>query len=127
MAHLPGSEHDVRALVPAADEAYRYMRDNVLRSGLVDPELKELCFRYLAEDPDVADFARFGERERLALRWAHAIAWDSSTADDDLWAGLHAHFSEPELVELGCAIGFELGQQHWRRTVRLPRRDHDTS
>jgi alkylhydroperoxidase family enzyme len=125
MAHLSGSEHDVRALVPAADEAYRYMRDNVLRSGLVDPELKELCFRYLAEDPEVADFDHFGERERLALRWAHAIAWDSSTADDDLWAGLHAHFSEPELVELGCAIGFELGQQHWRRTVGLPRRDHD--
>jgi alkylhydroperoxidase family enzyme len=124
MAHLPGSEHDVRALVPAADEAYRYMRDNVLRTGLVDPELKELCFRYLAEDPEVADLARFGERERLALRWTHAIAWDSSTADDDLWAGLHAHFSEPELVELGCAIGFELGQQHWRRTVGLPRRDH---
>jgi hypothetical protein len=124
MAHLPGSEHDVRALVPAADEAYRYMRDNVLRTGLVNPELKELCFRYLAEDPEVGDFARFDERERLALRWAHAIAWDSSTADDDLWAGLHAHFSEPELVELGCAIGFELGQQHWRRTVGLPRRDH---
>jgi len=127
MPHLSGSEHDVRALVPAADEAYRYARDNVLRAGLVDAELKELCFRYLAEDPEVADFARFGEHEQLALRWAHAIAWDSSTADDDLWAGLHAHFSEPELVELGCAIGFELGQQHWRRTVGLPRRDHDTS
>jgi hypothetical protein len=127
MAHLPGSEHDVRALVPAADKAYRYMRDNVLRAGLVGPELKELCFRYLADDPEVADFARFDERERLALRWAHAIAWDSSTADDGLWAGLHAHFSEPELVELGCAIGFELGQQHWRRTVGLPRRDHDAT
>jgi hypothetical protein len=127
MAHLSGSEHDVRALVPAADEAYRYARDNVLRAGLVDAELKELCFRYLAEDFEVADFARFGEREQLALRWAHAIAWDSSVADDDLWAGLHAHFSEPELVELGCAIGFELGQQHWRRTVGLPRRDHDPS
>jgi hypothetical protein len=127
MAHLPGSEHEIRALVPAADEAYRYARDNVLRAGLVDAELKELCFRYLAEDPEVADFARFGEREPLALRWAHAIVWDSSTADDDLWAGLHAHFTEPELVELGCAIGFELGQQHWRRTVGLPRRDHDTS
>ncbi len=127
MPYLPGNEHEIRALVPAADEAYRYARDNVLRAGLVDPELKELCFRYLAEDPEVADLAGFDGRERLALRWAHAIAWDSSTADDDLWAGLHAHFSEPELVELGCAIGFELGQQHWRRTVGLPRRDHDAS
>ena len=99
------------------------MRDNVLHSGLVEPGLKELCFRYLAEDPEVMDFSGFGEREQLALRWAHAIAWDSAAADDDLWTGLHAHFSEPELVELGCAIGFELGQQHWRRTVGLPARD----
>ena len=125
MAHLPGSEHEIRALVPAADEAYRFMRDNVLHDGLVDPGLKELCFRYLADDPEVADFSRFDEREQLVLRWAHAIAWDSSAADDDLWAGLHAHFTEPELVELGCAIGFELGQQHWRRTVGLPARDHN--
>ncbi len=125
MAQLPGTEHDVRALVPAADEAYRFARDNVLRSGLVDPKLKELCFRYVADDPEVFDFSRFDEREQLALRWAHAIAWDSLAADDELWTGLHKHFSEPELVELGCAIGFELGQQHWRRTVGLPARDQD--
>jgi alkylhydroperoxidase family enzyme len=125
VAHLPGTEHDVRALVPAADEAYRYMRENVLRNGLVDPELKELCSRYLADDADVTDLSRFQGRELLALRWAHAIAWDSSAADDDLWGALRAEFSEPELVELGCSIGFELGQQHWRRTVGLPARDHD--
>ena len=124
MAHIAGTEHDVRALVPAADEAYRFTRDNVLRGGSVDPELKELCFRYLADDSDVTDVSRFEGREQLALRWAHAIAWDSSAADDDLWEALHATFSEPELVELGCAIGFELGQQHWRRTVGLPARDH---
>jgi alkylhydroperoxidase family enzyme len=124
MAHLPGTEHDIRARVPAADEAYRFMRDNVLRHGLVDPELKELCFRYLAGDADVMDFSRFGEREQLVLRWAYAIAWDSSQADDALWAGLKAQFTELELVEIGCAIGFELGQQHWRRTIGLPVRDH---
>jgi alkylhydroperoxidase family enzyme len=127
MGHLVGSEHDVRALVPAADEAYRFARDNVLRAGLVDRELKELCFGYLAGDPETADFSRFAGREQLALRWAHAIAWDSSAADDELWEALHASFSEPELVELGCSIGFELGQQHWRRTVGLPARDQNAS
>ena len=126
MTHLAGTEHEIRARVPAADEAYRFVRDRVLRGGMVDAELKELCFRYLAEDPDVMDFSRFGEREQAALRWAHAIAWDSDAADDALWAKLHAHFSEQELVELGCSIGFELGQQHWRRTVGLPVRDHAT-
>ena len=119
MAHLPGTEHDIRALVPAADEAYRFARDNVLRSGLVDPNLKDLCFRYVADDPEVFDFSRFDEREQLALRWAHAIAWDSDKADDALWERLHAEFSEAELVELGCSIGFALGQQHWERTLGL--------
>lgn len=126
MAHLPGTEHDVRARTPAADEAYRFTRDHVLRGGLVDPALKELCFRHLA-DPDATEMSRLGERRRLALRWAHAIAWDPSQADDELWLGLRAHFGEPELVELGCAIGFELGQQHWRRTVGLPARDQDAA
>lgn len=127
MAHIAGTEHDVRALVPPADEAYRFLRDNVLRAGLVDPGLKELCSRYLADDPDVTDLSRFEGRELLALRWAQAIAWDSSLADDELWDALHTEFSEPELVELGCSVGFELGQQHWRRTVGLPARDHETS
>jgi alkylhydroperoxidase family enzyme len=119
VAHLPGSPDEIRARVPAALEAWEFMRDNVLRAGLVEPELKRLCFRFLAEDPEVMDVDRFGERERLALRWAQAIAWDSSLADDSLWDALHAEFSEPELVELGCSIGFALGQQHFERTLGL--------
>ena len=123
MPHLRGTADDIRGLVPAALEAWRFTRDEVLRGGLVEPELKEVCFRYLAEDPNVLDLDRFDGRERAALEWAHAIAWDSSTADDALWERLHELFSDEELIELGCAIGFELGQQHWRRTVGLPARD----
>ena len=52
-------------------------------------------------------------------RWAQAIAWDADLADDRLWERLRAEFSEPELVELGCSIGFALGQQHWERTLGL--------
>ena len=120
MAHLRGTADEIRARVPPVLDAWQYMRDNVLREGLVDPELKRLAFRYLAEDPETADFQRFEDRERLVLEWAHAIAWDSDCADDALWERLHASFSEPELVELGCAIGFALGQQHWERTLGLP-------
>jgi hypothetical protein len=123
MAHVSGSADEIRARVPAVLESWEYMRDNVLRAGIVEPALKELCFRFLAEEPDTMDFARFTEREQIALRWAQAIAWDSDLADDGLWAHLHAEFSEPELVELGCAIGFELGQQHFRGTLGLPPRD----
>jgi alkylhydroperoxidase family enzyme len=120
VTHLPGSAEEVRARVPAVLEAWEFIRDEVLRGGLVDPELKRLCFRYLAEDPETLDFDRFEGRERLALDWAYAIAWDSDRADDALWERLHAAFTEPELVELGCSIGFALGQQHWERTLGLP-------
>ncbi|MCW2978126.1 MAG: hypothetical protein JWM06_3407 [Actinomycetia bacterium] len=123
MAHVSGSADEIRSRVPAVLDAWEYMRDNVLREGIVEPDLKELCFRFLAEDPDTMDFVRFSEREQLALRWAQAIGWDADLADDALWERLHAEFTEPELVELGCAIGFELGQQHFRGTLGLQPRD----
>ncbi len=120
MPHVTGTPDEIRARVPAVLETWQFTRDNVLRSGLVEPELKQLCFRFVAEDPDVMDSSRFSEREQLALRWAQAIVWDSDLADDGLWERLHAEFTEPQLVELGCAIGFVLGQQHFERTLGLP-------
>src|SRR3954452_11657705 len=93
------------------------MRDRVLHDGVVDTDLKRLCFRFVAQDDEVMDVDRFSAREQLALRWARAIVWDADLADDALWDELRAEFSEPELVELGCAIGFALGQQHWERTL----------
>ena len=128
MAHLAGTADEIRARVPGVEETYAYARDNVLLSGIVDRSLKELCFRFLAEDPEVMDFAKFDGRERAALDWALAVAWDSDKADDELWERLHALFSEKELVDLGCAIGFELGQQHWVRTLGLrPELPHATA
>src|SRR5690242_11868414 len=119
MAHLPGTPDEIRARVPAVLEAWQFTRDNVLRSGLVEPALKQLCFRFVADDPGVTDLSRFTEREQVALRWAQAIVWDSGLADDSLWERLHAEFTEPQLVELGCSIGFVLGQQHFERTLGL--------
>jgi alkylhydroperoxidase family enzyme len=123
MAHLQGTADEVRARVPAVLEAYRRTRDTVLRSGVADQRLKERCFAYLASGVDALGVAGLDDREQAALEWAAAIAWDSARADDALWSRLHALFSEPELVDLGCAIGFELGYQHWRRTIGLSARD----
>jgi alkylhydroperoxidase family enzyme len=120
-ARLPGGADEIRARVPGVLDSYLYTRDHVLRGGIVDPALKELSFRYLAGD--VRDGEAHTERERAALDWTEAIAVDSALADDALWERLHGLFSEPELVELGCAIGFELGYQHWRRSLGLPARD----
>src|SRR5215208_6512793 len=119
MAHMPGTADEIRARVPAVLSTHEYIRDNVLRAGVADQSLKELAFRYLAEAPEVMDLDRFSGRERLALEWAHAIAWDSDAADDAFWERLHSEFSEPELVDLGCAIGFELGRQHFERALGL--------
>jgi hypothetical protein len=107
----------IRARLPAALDCYAETRAEVLDGGIVDRAVKELCARYLADDAEVADFARFPDRERAALDWTHAIAYDSDKADADLWRRLHAHYGEPELVELGYYIGFVLGQTHWLRTL----------
>jgi hypothetical protein len=118
---------DPRELRPPIAEAYAETIATVLEGGIVDRELKELCFSYLAEDEHVVvrreDPSAFSERERVALAWTHAIAWNADEADDALWERLHAHFSEPELVELGYAVAFKLGQLHWERTLagREPR------
>jgi alkylhydroperoxidase family enzyme len=123
MRRIASSADEVRALVPAVRESWGFIRENVLERGIVDQQIKELCFRYLAGDAAVADLERFDARQRAALEWAEAIAHDSNRATDELWERLHREFSEAELVDLGCAIGFELGQQHWRRSVGLPARD----
>ena len=111
---------EIRSLQPAARAAWDEIEASVLHSGVADQALKELCFRFLANE--IADLEAFDGRERLALDWTYAIAYDSRRADDALWSRLHAAFTEPELVDLGCAIGFELGRQHWRRSVGLPGR-----
>ena len=123
MPRLGSTADEVRALVPDALESWRYIRENVIEGGLADQRIKELCYRYLANDAEVTDPARFDDPTRAALEWADAIAYDSDRAGAELWTRLHNCFSDPELVDLGCAIGFELGEQHWRRTVGLPPRD----
>ena len=113
----------IRARVPDVLRSYAETRATVLEDGLVDPGIKRLCQRYLAEEHEVMSFEdsdRFDRRERAALAWTHAVAWDSDAADDALWARLRESFSEPELVELGYFIAFTLGQAHWLRSLGVP-------
>ena len=102
------SGDEIRALVPDALSAHRLTVETVLGGELVT-----LCTRALeGEDVEAAS-----ERERAALDWAYAIEWESEAADDDLWRRLHEHFTEPELVELGYAMAYTMGQLHWLRTM----------
>jgi alkylhydroperoxidase family enzyme len=73
-----------------------------------------------AQVDDILNFEsseRFDDRERTALSWAMAIAWDPGLADDGLWGRLHKHFTEPQLIELGHFIALTLGQQRFLKTV----------
>ena len=125
MAHVPGTADENRARVPAVYESYAFIRDQVLLDGPADQELKKLCFRFLAGEIEPSGYEG---RERAALDWAFAIAWDSDSSDDALWERLKTFFTEEELVDLGCAIGFELGQQHFVRTLGLtPELPHASS
>ena len=110
----------IRAKAPHVLEVYEETRRTVLESGIVERELKHLCARYLADEQ--LDLGALDERQRAALAWADAIAWDSERADDALWQRLHAAFTEPELVELGYSIAITLGQQHWLATLGVSER-----
>ena len=81
------------------------------RQGIVEAKYDELL--------NFADSDKFTEREKVALTYTSAIAWNSDIADDALWAKLHQHFSIPELVELGFFIGLTLGQQRWIKTLGI--------
>src|SRR5919202_6775587 len=107
---------DPFALHGGAAETWRFIDERVLRAGVVDQDVKDLCLRYV-RDPDAIDLDAFDGRDRAALEWAHAIVWDAEAATDELWERLHAHLSEEELVDLGCAVGFELGRTHFLRTL----------
>ena len=110
----------LRMRAPHVFSVYRETRETVLEAGIVERELKELCARYLAEDDDVLagmnDPARYDERQRAALAWADAIAWDSERADDELWRRMHSAFAEAGARRARYSIAIMLGQQHWLAT-----------
>ena len=135
----------VRAHVPAAFWFFANSWRDLFHDGVCDHAIKELCRVYIsrtvkceycgnqrseqgrrkglqeAQYDDLLNFEtsdRFDERQKAALAYAEAIAWRLDT-DDAFWDRMHAHFSEPELVELGCAIGLTLGQQSWLRLLNI--------
>jgi alkylhydroperoxidase family enzyme len=135
----------VRAHVPAAFWFFANSWRDLFREGIVDHPLKELCRVYISRTTkceycgnqrsekgakqglqegqydELLNFESsdaYDERQKTALAYAEAIAWGLET-DDAFWERMHSHFSEPELVELGCMIGLTLGQQSWLRLLNI--------
>ncbi len=62
----------------------------------------------------------FSERERAALMFATAIVRDDLEVSEDSWARLRAHFSEPEVVELVFAVGYQTFASQFAKAFQLP-------
>ncbi|HEX6468271.1 MAG TPA: carboxymuconolactone decarboxylase family protein [Streptosporangiaceae bacterium] len=135
----------VRAHVPACFWSFANSWEAIFRGGVCDHAIKELCRVYVsrsvkceycgnqrsekaakqglreAQYDDLLNFEkseRYDDRQKAALAYAEAITW-RLTPDDELWDRLHAHFTEPELVELGCFIALTMGQQSWLRLLNI--------
>ena len=135
----------VRAQVPACFWAFAESWQAIFRDGVCDHAIKELCRVYVSRSvkceycgnqrseqakahgltegryDDLLNFEssqRLTEREKAALAYAEAITWHLESTDD-LWDRLHKHFSEPELVELGCFVALTMGQQSWLRLLDI--------
>lgn len=136
----------IRLHHPEVMKAFNNAWEVFFRQGVTDHAIKELCRLYISKSVQceycggqrsvlarnqgatesqidaILDFESsdlFDERERTALEWAMAIAWDPTLAADDLWERLHRHFTEPQLIELGHFIALTLGQQRFLKTVGI--------
>src|SRR5947208_8277176 len=142
----PGPERSaVRAHVPACFWSFANSWRDIFKNGVCDHSIKELCRIYVsrsinceycgnqrsleaakagleeAQYDDLLNFeksARYDERQKAALAYAEAITWHLGT-DDAFWERLYEHFSEPELVELGCFIALTMCQQSWLRLLNV--------
>lgn len=136
----------IRAHVPACFWFFANSWRDIFRNGILDHSIKELCRLYISrsvqceycgnqrsvkstvsgaliEDHvmDLLNFEKsekYTERQKAALSYAEAIAWHLNP-EDAFWDRLYRHFSEAELVELGCMIGLTLGQQSWLRLLDI--------
>ena len=61
----------------------------------------------------------FSDRERAALRFTTALVRDDQTVPDADWAELRAHFSEPEVVELVFAVGYQTFASQFAKAFHL--------
>jgi alkylhydroperoxidase family enzyme len=135
----------IRAHVKACFWFFANSWRDIFKNGVLDHAVKELCRLYVsravnceycgnqrsikgkaggvAEEHvrDLLQFEqskRYDERQKAALAYAEAIAYRLDT-DDAFWERMHRHFSEPELVELGCFIALTMGQQSWLRLLNI--------
>lgn len=140
----------VRAHAPEVFKTFTNYWDATFRRGVLDHDVKELCRMYITRTTNCqfcgnqrSSEAGIGEyqvdellnfesseaydaRQKTALAYAQAIAWGEQDLDS-LWTRLHSHFSEPQLVELGCFVALTFGQQSWIRLLEIGHQQYDVA
>jgi AhpD family alkylhydroperoxidase len=140
----------VRAHVPEILRTFSAYWNATFDDGLVENRLKELCRLYVSKTVacnycgnqrseaaraqglseslvdeillfEDSDF--FDDREKTALAYTRAIAWNPDLADDALWERLHAHFTDAQIVELGSFVSLTAGAQRFVKTLDLGHRE----
>jgi alkylhydroperoxidase family enzyme len=135
----------VRAHAPNAFWAFADSWRDIFHNGVCDHAIKDLCRVYIsrtvkcefcgnqrsskattaglveAQYDELLNFEssdRYEERQKAALAYTEAIAWRLET-DDAFWERMYRHFTEAELVELGCFVALTFGQQSWLRLLDI--------
>lgn len=90
-------------------------------SDAVSDGLTEDLVCSLSEPSDAPDLT---DAERAALIFADLFATDHLAIDDDIYAELHRHFTDGEIVELGMNVALFVGfgrlSATWQLTEYLP-------
>jgi alkylhydroperoxidase family enzyme len=73
----------------------------------------------LAALPDWEVSPEFSARERAALGFATAIVREDLEVTEACWARVREHFSEPEVVELAFAVGFQTFASKFAKAFQL--------
>src|SRR5690349_6988053 len=140
----------VRAHAPNAFWAFADSWKALFHSGVLDHTIKELCRVYISRTvkcefcgnqrsikattaglleqqyDELINFEssdQYDERQKAALAYTEAIAWRLDV-DDAFWERMYRHFSEAELVELGCCVALTYGQQSWIRMLGIEHHEY---
>ena len=141
----------IRAHAPATLRDFWWQWERTFRNGVCDHAIKELCRVYVSKTVeclycgsqrstrgreqglDERDYDallefessdRYDERQRAALAYTRAIAWNPDEADEELWQRLRLYFSDEEIIELGYFVAVTFGQQSWVRTLDVGHREY---
>ena len=82
-----------------------------MKAGIPETKLAALAEWEISDE--------FSARERAALGLATAIVRDDLEVTDGCWARVREHFSEPEVVELVFAVGYQTFASQFAKAFQL--------